>query len=98
MAAFAATGSFECLPQFSDTRPVSDMSRASVVKGTARVLEHSTDIAAAEALNLKTWVPTLEDFYVEIKPSRVRGEVLQPGRTAGALLTRQEFLLRVRGF
>lgn len=44
-----------------------------VVKGTARVLEHSSDIAAAEALNLKTWIPTLKDFYVEIKPSRISG-------------------------
>lgn len=39
----------------------------------ARVLEQSSDIAAAEALNLKTWIPTLKDFYVEIKPSRISG-------------------------
>ncbi|HEY8700203.1 MAG TPA: pyridoxamine 5'-phosphate oxidase family protein [Arthrobacter sp.] len=44
-----------------------------VVKGTARVLEQSSDIAAAEALNLKTWVPTLKDFYVEITPTRITG-------------------------
>lgn len=51
----------------------SDEAWSVVVKGTARVLEHSTDIAAAEALNLKTWIPTLKDFYVEIKPSHVSG-------------------------
>jgi nitroimidazol reductase NimA-like FMN-containing flavoprotein (pyridoxamine 5'-phosphate oxidase superfamily) len=44
-----------------------------VVKGKARVLDQSTEIAAAEALNLKSWVPTLKDIYVEIKPSRVSG-------------------------
>ncbi len=44
-----------------------------VVKGRARVLEQSTEIAAAEALNLKTWIPTLKDFYVEITPSRISG-------------------------
>lgn len=44
-----------------------------VVKGTARVLTQGQEIAEAEALNLKTWVPTLKDFYVEIKPSRISG-------------------------
>jgi nitroimidazol reductase NimA-like FMN-containing flavoprotein (pyridoxamine 5'-phosphate oxidase superfamily) len=44
-----------------------------VVKGTARVLTLSQEIAAAEALNLKTWVPTFKDFYVEITPSRISG-------------------------
>jgi hypothetical protein len=43
------------------------------VKGTARLLEQSSEIAAVEALNLKTWIPTLKDFYVEIMPSRVSG-------------------------
>jgi hypothetical protein len=33
----------------------------------------SQEIADAEALNLKTWVPTFKDFYVEIKPSRISG-------------------------
>ena len=51
----------------------SDEAWSVVVKGKARVLEQSSDIAAAEALNLKTWIPTLKDFYVEIKPSRVSG-------------------------
>jgi len=50
-----------------------------VVKGRARVLEHSSDIAAAEALNLKTWIPTLKDFYVEIKPSRISGRHFNRG-------------------
>lgn len=51
----------------------SDEAWSVVVKGKARVLEQSSDIAAAEALNLKTWIPTLKDFYVEIKPSRISG-------------------------
>ena len=44
-----------------------------VLRGTARVLDQSADIAAAEALGLKSWVPTLKDFYVEIAPTSVSG-------------------------
>ena len=44
-----------------------------VVRGTARALEHSAEITAAEALELKPWVPTLKDFYVEIAPTAVSG-------------------------
>lgn len=44
-----------------------------VLRGTARVLTNSTELAAVEELGLKTWVPTLKDFYVEIEPSSVSG-------------------------
>jgi nitroimidazol reductase NimA-like FMN-containing flavoprotein (pyridoxamine 5'-phosphate oxidase superfamily) len=50
-----------------------------VVRGTARVLEQSADIAVAEALGLKPWVPTLKDFYVEIAPTSVSGRHFQFG-------------------
>ncbi|QCB98642.1 pyridoxamine 5'-phosphate oxidase family protein [Arthrobacter sp. PAMC25564] len=50
-----------------------------VLRGTARVLEQSADIAAAEALGLKPWVPTLKDFYVEIEPTSVSGRHFQFG-------------------
>src|SRR6476620_6480291 len=50
-----------------------------VVRGTARVLEQSAEIAAAEALGLKPWVPTLKDFYVEIEPTSVSGRHFQFG-------------------
>lgn len=52
---------------------LSDEAWSVVVKGKARVLTNSQEIADAEALNLKTWVPTLKDFYVEIKPIHVSG-------------------------
>jgi nitroimidazol reductase NimA-like FMN-containing flavoprotein (pyridoxamine 5'-phosphate oxidase superfamily) len=52
---------------------LSDEAWSVVVKGTARVLTRSQEIADAEALNLKTWVPTLKDFYVEIKPAQISG-------------------------
>lgn len=51
----------------------SDEAWSVVVKGVARVLEHSSEVAAAEALNLKSWVPTLKDFYVEITPTKISG-------------------------
>lgn len=51
----------------------SDEAWSVVVKGVARVLEQSSEIAAAEALNLKTWIPTMKDFYVEISPSGISG-------------------------
>lgn len=50
-----------------------------VLRGTARTLEQSADIAAAESLKLKPWVPTLKDFYVEIEPTSVSGRHFQFG-------------------
>lgn len=44
-----------------------------VLRGTARVLTNSSELAAVEELGLKTWVPTLKDFYVEIEPSSISG-------------------------
>lgn len=52
---------------------LSDEAWSVVLRGTARVLDQSADIAAAEALGLKSWVPTLKDFYVEITPTSVSG-------------------------
>ena len=42
-----------------------------VLRGKARVLSNSAELAAVEELGLKTWVPTLKDFYVEIEPTSV---------------------------
>ncbi|AUI50634.1 pyridoxamine 5'-phosphate oxidase family protein [Arthrobacter crystallopoietes] len=44
-----------------------------VVKGTARVLQSGEEIAEAESLGLKTWIPTMKDFYIEVKPERISG-------------------------
>lgn len=52
---------------------LSDEAWSVVLRGTARVLDKSADIAAADALGLKSWVPTLKDFYVEITPTSVSG-------------------------
>ena len=50
-----------------------------VLRGNARILQLSADIAAAEALDLKSWVPTLKDFYVEIEPTSVTGRHFELG-------------------
>jgi nitroimidazol reductase NimA-like FMN-containing flavoprotein (pyridoxamine 5'-phosphate oxidase superfamily) len=50
-----------------------------VVRGRARALEQSSEIAAAESLGLKPWVPTLKDYYVEIEPTSVSGRHFQFG-------------------
>jgi len=50
-----------------------------VLRGTARVLSSSSELEAVEALGLKTWVPTLKDFYVEIDPTSVSGRHFQFG-------------------
>lgn len=52
---------------------LSDQAWSVVLRGSARVLSNSAELEAVEALGLKTWVPTLKDFYVEIKPSSVSG-------------------------
>lgn len=58
---------------------LSDEAWSVVLRGTARVLNQSADIAAAEALGLKPWVPTLKDFYVEIEPTSISGRHFQFG-------------------
>lgn len=50
-----------------------------VLRGTARVLTNSTELAAVEELGLKSWVPTLKDFYVEIVPKSVSGRHFELG-------------------
>lgn len=58
---------------------LSDEAWSVVLRGTARVLEQSAEIAAAEALGLKSWVPTLKDFYVEIEPTSLSGRHFEFG-------------------
>ncbi|GAA3404384.1 MULTISPECIES: pyridoxamine 5'-phosphate oxidase family protein [Micrococcaceae] len=50
-----------------------------VLRGKARVLSNSAELAAVEELGLKTWVPTLKDFYVEIEPTSVSGRHFEFG-------------------
>ena len=52
---------------------LSDEAWSVVMRGTARVLDKSSEIEAAEALGLKPWVPTMKDFYVEIETTTVSG-------------------------
>ncbi|GAC1371497.1 MAG: pyridoxamine 5'-phosphate oxidase family protein [Pseudarthrobacter sp.] len=52
---------------------LSDEAWSIVLRGTARVLSTSAELEAVEALGLKTWVPTLKDFSVEILPTSVSG-------------------------
>ena len=58
---------------------LSDEAWSVVLRGTARVLTNSAELAAVEDLGLKTWVPTLKDFYVEIVPTSVSGRHFQLG-------------------
>ncbi|WP_422935110.1 pyridoxamine 5'-phosphate oxidase family protein [Sinomonas sp. P47F7] len=44
-----------------------------VVKGKARLLEHSGEIQAADEAGLESWIPTLKEVYVEIEPGHVEG-------------------------
>lgn len=50
-----------------------------VVHGTARRLEGSSEIAAADELDLHPWVPTIKDNYVEITPTEVTGRLVAFG-------------------
>lgn len=58
---------------------LSDEAWSVVLRGTARVLTNSSELAAVEELGLKSWVPTLKDFYVEIEPASVSGRHFQLG-------------------
>jgi nitroimidazol reductase NimA-like FMN-containing flavoprotein (pyridoxamine 5'-phosphate oxidase superfamily) len=46
----------------------SDEAWSVVLRGTARVLSNSAELAAVEELGLKTWVPTLKDFSWKLCP------------------------------
>jgi nitroimidazol reductase NimA-like FMN-containing flavoprotein (pyridoxamine 5'-phosphate oxidase superfamily) len=50
-----------------------------IVKGEAERLEHSADIAAAEALPLRPWIPTVKEQFIRITPSWVTGRRFTPG-------------------
>lgn len=52
---------------------LSDEAWSVVLRGTARVLTNSMELAAVEELGLESWVPTLKDFYVEIVPTSISG-------------------------
>lgn len=58
---------------------LSDEAWSVVLRGKARVLSNSAELAAVEELGLKTWVPTLKDFYVEIEPTSVSGRHFEFG-------------------
>ena len=58
---------------------LSDEAWSLVLRGKARVLNTSAELAAVEGLGLKSWVPTLKDFYVEIDPVSVSGRHFQLG-------------------
>ncbi|QHK21714.1 pyridoxamine 5'-phosphate oxidase family protein [Pseudarthrobacter psychrotolerans] len=58
---------------------LSDEAWSVVLRGTARVLTNSTELAAVEELGLNSWVPTLKDFYVEIVPTSVSGRHFELG-------------------
>ena len=58
---------------------LSDEAWSVVLRGTARVLVNSAELAAVEELGLKSWVPTLKDFYVEIVPTSVSGRHFELG-------------------
>lgn len=58
---------------------LSDEAWSVILRGKARVLSNSAELAAVEELGLKSWVPTLKDFYVEIEPESVSGRHFQLG-------------------
>jgi hypothetical protein len=57
---------------------LSDEAWSVVIRGKARVLK-SAELAEVEELGLKSWVPTLKDFYVEIEPTSISGRHFQLG-------------------
>lgn len=50
-----------------------------VIHGTARTLRTSAEIAVADALELRSWVPTTKYNTVEIQPGEVTGRYVRFG-------------------
>ncbi|GGC81029.1 hypothetical protein GCM10011512_04750 [Tersicoccus solisilvae] len=55
------------------------VARSVVVHGTARALESSAEIEAAERLPLRPWIPTLKQTFVEVVPTEVTGRTFDLG-------------------
>ncbi|CCQ47318.1 putative uncharacterized protein [Pseudarthrobacter siccitolerans] len=58
---------------------LSDEAWSVVLRGKARILNTSAELAEVEELGLTSWVPTLKDFYVEIEPMSISGRHFQLG-------------------
>lgn len=56
-----------------------DAAYSVVVKGGAEWVESPSEVAAADALPLTAWIPTLKLRWVRIWPSEVTGRVFQRG-------------------
>ncbi len=56
-----------------------DQAWSVVVKGTARILERSAEIEAADKLPLIPWVRTVKSVYVEVTPRSVSGRLFNLG-------------------
>jgi nitroimidazol reductase NimA-like FMN-containing flavoprotein (pyridoxamine 5'-phosphate oxidase superfamily) len=50
-----------------------------IVKGTARALDRDSEIETADAIPLKSWLPTLKSAYVRITPHSITGRRFQRG-------------------
>jgi len=50
-----------------------------VVRGYAHRITSAAEVAAADALPLRSWVPTLKYNYVRIEPARVSGRAFTLG-------------------
>ncbi len=50
-----------------------------VAKGTARVLDRDSEIEDAEALPLRSWIPTIKNSYVRITPHSLSGRRFRRG-------------------
>ena len=51
-----------------------------IVRGRARRLETSAEVAAADALPLHPWIPTLKYNYVRIRPHVLTGRAFRRGQ------------------
>lgn len=58
---------------------LSDQAWSVVVRGSARLLQTSREISAAETLSLQPWVPGSKEQFVVITPSEISGRHFQFG-------------------
>ncbi|OMH26966.1 pyridoxamine 5-phosphate oxidase [Tersicoccus phoenicis] len=58
--------------------------RSVVVHGTARTLETTAEIDAAESLPLRSWIPTRKTRFVQITPTELTGRAFHLGRESDA--------------
>lgn len=76
---FSLTLNDDVLFEADDVHPETEEAWSVIIKGTARALSSNAEIAEADKLPLKPWLPTLKYNYVVVTPDSISGRKFHLG-------------------